>query len=299
MAASDEGYLRIGELSRRTGVSAELLRAWERRYGLLRPARSAGGFRLYSDADEQRVRRMRDLIGRGLSAAQAARAALGETPEAPSPTVIDEARGDAITTSTARVARALDDLDEAGAQAALDRVFALFTLDTALRDVLLPYLHDLGERWERGEVSVGHEHFASNVIRGRLLAIARGWGAGPGPRAVLACAPGELHDLPLACLGLALRARGWSITYLGPDTPVASVAEAARELDPDIVVVSAVRREPFAAAIGDLAALRLGDRLALAGAGADAELAERAGARVLADDPVTEADRLARGAGLR
>src|SRR5512134_638137 len=69
------GYLRIGELSRRTGVAPELLRAWERRYGLLRPARSEGGFRLYSDADERRVELMRLHLRRGLAAAEAARLA--------------------------------------------------------------------------------------------------------------------------------------------------------------------------------------------------------------------------------
>ena len=71
--AGGDGYLRIGELSRRTGVAPELLRAWERRYGLLRPARSEGGFRLYSDADEQRVQRMRQHLRQGLAAAEAAR----------------------------------------------------------------------------------------------------------------------------------------------------------------------------------------------------------------------------------
>jgi DNA-binding transcriptional MerR regulator len=292
MTEDEAGYLRIGELSRRVGVSAELLRAWERRYGLLRPARSAGGFRLYSDADERRVRRMRELLGRGLSAAEAARAALAPAEE-PSPATADDARGGALPAVAARLASALDGLDEAGAQAALDRVFALFTLDTALRDVVLPYLHGLGERWERGEASVGQEHFASNVIRARLLALARGWGQGSGPRAVLACAPDEQHDLPLICLGLALRTRGWSITYLGPDTPVDTLDEAARGVGPDVVVVSAARRELLTAVIDDLARLGLGSRLAVAGGGADAELAERAGALLLADDPVTEAERLA------
>jgi DNA-binding transcriptional MerR regulator len=70
--------LRIGELSRRLGVSDHALRAWESRYGLLQPARSAGGFRLYSEADELRVRRMQAHLARGLSAAEAARAVLGE-----------------------------------------------------------------------------------------------------------------------------------------------------------------------------------------------------------------------------
>src|SRR4249920_3579850 len=70
--------LRIGELSRRVGVSDHVLRAWESRYGLLRPARSAGGFRLYSEADENRVRRMQAHLADGYSAAEAARAAVAE-----------------------------------------------------------------------------------------------------------------------------------------------------------------------------------------------------------------------------
>ena len=78
---SREAYLRIGELSRRTGTSPELLRAWEQRYGLLRPSRSEGGFRLYSDQDESRVLRTKALISQGLSASEAARQAL--TPPAP------------------------------------------------------------------------------------------------------------------------------------------------------------------------------------------------------------------------
>src|SRR4029079_17114722 len=75
--------IRIGELARRTGVSPELLRAWESRYGLLQPSRSPGGFRLYSAADEIRIHRMTRLIGAGLSAAEAARQALDATPAQP------------------------------------------------------------------------------------------------------------------------------------------------------------------------------------------------------------------------
>jgi MerR family transcriptional regulator, light-induced transcriptional regulator len=292
MATNDDAYLRIGELSRRVGVSADLLRAWERRYGLLRPSRSAGGFRLYSEADERRVRRMRELLGRGLSAAEAARVALSPAEESVSGT--DEGAA-ALETATARLAESLDRLDPTRAHGTLDHVFALFTLDTVLRDVLLRYLHELGERWERGEASVGQEHFASNLLRGRLLALAQGWGQGAGPRAVLACAPDELHDLPLICLGLALRARGWTITFLGAATPVSSVAEAVREVQPAVVVVSAARQELFEAAIGELAELKLSGRLAIAGSGASPQLAEQAGgAMLLVDDPVTEAERLFR-----
>ena len=72
--------------------------------------------------------------------------------------------------------------DEPRAQAILDRLLAVATVDTSCPDVVLPYLHELGDRWERGEASIAQEHFASSVLRGRLLGLARGWGRGLGPR---------------------------------------------------------------------------------------------------------------------
>ena len=113
------GQVRIGELSRRVGVSAELLRAWERRYGLLSPTRTAGGFRLYGDDDERRVRRMLHNLDSGLSAAEGARLALTEA-EAPAPQRPVDAP--ALGAAGEQLRHALDEFDEAGAHAALDRL---------------------------------------------------------------------------------------------------------------------------------------------------------------------------------
>ena len=282
-------YLRIGALSDRVGVSPELLRAWEQRYGLLRPLRSEGGFRLYSSADELRVRAMRRHLDTGVSAAQAAQLALAEMPE-------DETvSSTGLATLPGELRAALDRLDEPGAHAALDRLLASLTIETVLRDVLLPYLHELGERWERDEISVAQEHFASNVLRGRLLGLARGWGNGSGPTTVLACAPGELHDLPLLMFGLVLAARGRSVTYLGPDTPIATIREALAALRPGRVVVSATAGRRLRAAKAELANLAREIPVALAGAGASAGLAREIGATLLEGDPVTAAERLSEG----
>src|SRR3954469_23065803 len=126
--------LRIGELSRRTGVSPALLRAWEARFGLLQPARTPRGYRLYSGADEQRVARMRAHLAGGLAAAEAARLARAEQAEA--------AAGPGLAPSAlaASLRDALDRYDDAGAHAALDALLATMTLESAGRDVLLPYL---------------------------------------------------------------------------------------------------------------------------------------------------------------
>lgn len=285
--------LRIGELSRRLGVSDHVLRAWERRYGLLRPVRSAGGFRLYSDADLRRVRRMQEHLAHGLSAAEAARTAIDEEQDTRS--VADSADGryrDALAEAAQVLSAALDRFDEPAAQTVLDRLLSTLTVETVVRDVLLPYLHQLGERWQRGAVSVAQEHFASNVIRGRLVGLGREWGFGHGPRSLLACVPGELHDIALLAFGVVLHRNGWRIGYLGADTPLDDLVRTAAAALPDLVVVTATTPELFDGLTEDLKQLARTAPLAIAGVGATRTLADSVGARLLTDDPVTAAERM-------
>jgi DNA-binding transcriptional MerR regulator len=294
MVGQQAGVLRIGELSRRVGVSTHLLRAWETRYRLLEPIRTSGGFRLYSEADERRVRRMQAQLARGLSAAEAARAVLADDANASDAGVRTASDGDDLTGLRSGLREALDTLNEPAAQAALDRLLTDFTVESVLRDVVVPYLRDLGERWERGNATVAQEHFASNVIRGRLSGLARGWGQGSGPQAILACPPDELHDQALAVFGIALHRAGWRIHYLGASTPIEDLRRVVDETRPDLVVLAAVTRSRFSAIVPELAALATVAPLALAGAGATAELADEVGARLLGADPVTAAQELTR-----
>jgi DNA-binding transcriptional MerR regulator len=286
---SDEGspVLRIGELSRRLGVSDHVLRAWESRYGLLQPVRTAGGFRLYSEADERRVRRMQAHLARGLSAAQAARAALGEDNEDSR----DPDRAPAAASELyGALRRALDAFDETAAQAVLDRLVADFSLATTLREIILPYLAELGVRWEQGTASIAQEHFASNIIHGRLAGLARGWGNGHGPLAVLACPPDELHDLPLMIFGIVLNRTGWRIHFLGTSTPLDEMSRTVEASHPNLVVLAATRPgtlDPFTA---QLTALARRAPLMLAGAGASPQLAVAVQATLLTGDPVTAAE---------
>jgi DNA-binding transcriptional MerR regulator/methylmalonyl-CoA mutase cobalamin-binding subunit len=279
-----EKIIRIGELSRRVGVPVESLRAWERRYGLLEPSRTPGGFRLYGEDDVARVLAMRANLDRGLAAAEAARLALAER--------VGGAGSPAPVADASALVQALDRFDESGAQRALDRLLMTLTLDVVLRDVILPYLHELGERWARGEATVAQEHFASNLVRGRLLALARSWDRGSGPRALLACVEGELHDLPLLCFGLALRGRGWRIAYLGADTPVSSVVEAARALSPDAVVVSGTVVGVYDGIADNLREIAQHAPLFVSGRAADGEIARRAGAAFLDHDVILAAEAL-------
>lgn len=282
------GLLRIGELSRRHEVSPDLLRVWERRYGLLRPERTAGGFRLYTAEDEQRVRAMRRNLAQGFSAAVAARMAI-EAPTAPAAADREAVVADAIR----ELGASLEAFRDVEAQAVIDRLLATFSVEAVLRDVVLPYLRLLGDRWEDGSLNVAQEHFASGVLRGRLLALARGFDEGSGPRALLACPAGEQHDLGLLCFGIGLRDHGWRITYLGADTPIDTLRDTAARLRPDLVVVCAEREGPLRAAIGEIAQLSGAHRVSLAGRGSSVELAHAAGAGLLQDAPMAAAARVA------
>jgi MerR family transcriptional regulator, light-induced transcriptional regulator len=282
------GYLRIGEFSQRVGVSPERLRAWEKRYGLLDPDRSDGGFRLYSDADVARVQRMLAHLRRGASAAAAARLAWEE----PTATVAPPTA--TLDRDVERLRDRLEAFDDAGAHAVLDELLARFAVETVLRDVVLPYLADLGDRWESGEVSVGQEHFASNLLRARLLSLAQGWGQGTGPRAVLAAAPGEQHDLGLIVCGLVLSRQGLRVVFLGADCPIDTLITTVRSVRPALVVLSAVSPDAFAAVRHALRELGTQVPVYLGAAGASSELADDLGARYIGGDPVTVAIELAR-----
>jgi MerR family transcriptional regulator, light-induced transcriptional regulator len=279
--------MRIGELSRRTGVTPELLRAWEQRYGLIRPARSPGGFRLYSAADEARVRRTTQLIAEGLSAAEAAR--LAATTEPTSPTT----ELPLVTDLATQLRSSLDGYDAAAGQAALDRLFAAVSVEFALTEVLIPYLHHLGDRWAAGTASVAQEHFASNLVRGRLLGVAQDWGAGGASRAVVACLPGEAHDLGLLMFGLLMARRGWQVTFLGADTPLDSVEAAVRTLHPSLVVLATYDGAVFDKHAAAVAHLASSVRVAVA-APVDAEIILGTGAEPLSGTIPATAAALAR-----
>jgi MerR family transcriptional regulator, light-induced transcriptional regulator len=261
----DSGALRIGEFARRVDVTPELLRAWERRYDLLQPIRTEGGFRLYTEEDANRVERMKRALEEGLSAAEAARRALAQ----------ERSAEHALEGAGERLMAAAHAYDEVALHAGLDEALAGFSLETVLRELILPVLRELGAEWERGTLEVGQEHFASNLIRERLLALGRGWGRGGGPLAILAGAPGERHDIGLIAFGLVLRSRGWRILFLGADTPLATLGKTVAATDPRLVVVASMDSALLEAQSAELQKLGRSVPLVLSGAGASEDLCAR------------------------
>jgi methanogenic corrinoid protein MtbC1 len=213
--------LNIAALTRRTGVPPDTIRKWEQRYGVLRPERTAGGQRRYSEVDVARVEWLKARLAEGYRIGEAA-ALLGSADlgAASSPAEIRTALLDAVRRW---------DVDSLGSLVA--QALAVHGPERAFLEVLAPALVEVGTRWEAGELTVGQEHLASGVVRAsleRLIADARPTVRGV---AVLACAPGEQHEIGLLMLAVLLRADGWNVAYLGPDTPVADAVRVADALD--------------------------------------------------------------------
>jgi hypothetical protein len=138
-------------------------------------------------------------------------------------------------------------------------------------------------------MTIAQEHFASNFLHSRLLALARGWDRGLGPHALLACGPEELHTLGLICFGIALHSHGWKITYLGASTPIEMLGSVASVVRPDLIGVTESVSGRLYSVAPRLADVAQEWPLAIAGPGTDARLASLCNAIHLSDDPVTAA----------
>ena len=292
--AGDTGPLvRIGELARRAGIPAATLRAWERRYAVVEPRRGDSGYRLYSAADERRLLTMVSLIEQGLAPAEAAERIRADE------AAVEVAEQDADFGPVAEAARAeliaaLGDFDGERADRAIGRAISTLSTEAFLSELALPVLREIGTRWAEGIADISEEHFGSSLMRGRLLGLARGWDGGAGPQIVLACAPGERHDLGVICFGLALRARGWRVSFLGADTPIEAITVCLDRVKPDALVLFAMEREGFESIQPDLKAIASGTRILLAGTGAEPDVCISCGAEALEGDPVEAARVLAR-----
>lgn len=275
----------LGAVARMLGVTPHLLRAWERRYGAVRPGRTPGGTRRYTESDLRRLRLLRAGIGQGHP--------IGEIAALPLPDLerrfgalapAQETPADALWHAIARV-------DGAEIERLLGLQLGALGPRTFVRELALPLLRALGERWQRGEVCVAAEHAASAALRSLLGAALRHRREAEGPRIVFATPPGERHELGLLGAALCAQERGARVTYLGPDLPAAELARAAREQRADAAVLALACSDGKAARRQVQEARRALPRevaLWIGGAGAS-PLAPIEGVRALADLDAFEA----------
>jgi methanogenic corrinoid protein MtbC1 len=262
--------LNIAALAQRTGVAPDTLRKWEQRYAILQPTRTAGGQRRYSERDVARVEWLRARLDEGYRIGEAA-SLLGTVGVEPARSARDYLKG---------ILQALDDGDTAEIGIRLDQALALLGVDDTLQSLLKPLLDEVGDRWERGELTVAEEHLVSEAVRSRLGHLLADSGGGVRGIVVLACAPGEHHELGLMMTSLALRRDGWKIVYLGADTPVGDAFTLAEKLSAGVVGLSVAMEAHGAALEKELgkASQPVGLQLVVGGAGANRGLARRLGA---------------------
>lgn len=265
--------LNIAALAHRTGVPPHTLRKWEQRYGVIRPARTTGGQRRYSEGDVARVSWLRDRLREGYRISEAA-ALLADSP-VPARTTVElrEALVEAASATSADTVEAL-----------LDQTLALLPLADALETVIRPALVVTGERWERGELTVAQEHLLSTAVRGRVVRLLADRRPAVRGQAVLACAPGERHELGLLMLAAMLCADGWGVAYLGAETPIDDALSFAAAAQARLLCVSVTMPQHIEELVDGLARRpRDGLHVIVGGAVASRDLARLAGARYVGD----------------
>lgn len=238
----------IGAVARRTGLSEHVLRAWERRYGAVEPARTEGGVRLYSDADIFRLRLLRRLTEAGGS--------IGQLATLPTGTLLELLQGDGdgdapppAPTPGAKVAarfattilEAVEAMDGTRIHTTLMRAVVALVPDDFVHHLAIPLLVRVGDLWREGNVCPAQEHLLSVHLRHVLSWLMGEIRPAAGTPGLIATTPsGQTHELGAMLAGVIAADAGWHVTYLGPDLPAADIAKAAAITRPAVVALSAV-----------------------------------------------------------
>jgi MerR family transcriptional regulator, light-induced transcriptional regulator len=236
----------VQEVCRLTGLSPDVLRVWERRYRAVAPRRSAGGHRLYGDAEVSRLRMLAHLVSRGRRIGTVA--ALDDATLAQLLAESDAHRrppaGSVSGESVEACVEAALGLDETALDAALFRAGLSLGLERVLEEVHAPFLRELGRRWEEGLATPSHEHLASVRVRAHLLGFLEAQRAEGGPRLLATTPSGEHHELGALLAAVVAASAGWHVTYLGPDVPAPDVAAALRQVGARALLLSVVHPDP-------------------------------------------------------
>jgi DNA-binding transcriptional MerR regulator len=214
-----EGLLPIRTVSTLTGVNAVTLRAWERRYNLITPQRTPKGHRLYTGQDVERINQIVELLNQGISVSHV-KPLLDQMPgEVPASSATDNA--DIWKNYQDKMLSAIEQFDEPVLDNTYNDALSLYPIDIVNQRLTTPLLRLLGERWKKREMGIVEEHFFSVYLRNKLgTRIHHMNQRGKGPLLLLACLPGELHEMGLLFFALAAVNVGYRVLTLGANTPL-------------------------------------------------------------------------------
>lgn len=229
----DAEFYPIRTVATLTGVNPITLRAWERRYGLVKPTRTASGHRVYTRADIDTVHRILSLMENGIAIGHVRDALAARPARAPA------ADKGPWAEARARMTAAIAQFDEDRLEDVYNELLALHSIERVTREVLLPLLAELGERWRTRTGGIAEEHFLGLYLRNKLGArIHHRSRAVTGPKLLAACLPGEQHEIGLLLFALAAHERGYRLVLLGADMPLGEMGYAARLAQADAIVLS-------------------------------------------------------------
>jgi methanogenic corrinoid protein MtbC1 len=248
MAEHGRGHLNteplynIKVIVQKTGVPADTVRAWERRYGVPQPRRTETGRRLYSERDITAIRWLRERTIAGMTISQAIQQLRSLDDAAFSEAVAPQQSGPRDPAALVEeLLVALLGFDESAANTVVGEAFTLYRIEDVCLQIFSPVLVEIGERWHRKEATVAQEHFASHFIQRRLTGMLHAYTPTVGRgRIVTACAPDELHELGILMVSVFLVRRAWQIIYLGANVPIADLVQTAARLQPALICLSAM-----------------------------------------------------------
>lgn len=256
-------FFNLKAVVQQTGLQPDTLRAWERRYGLPSPGRSAGGHRLYTQEDIEIVRWLMARQREGITIRRAVD--LWRQLQADGQNPLEEARAPvAPPESMPAVGDTLIDLRhgwldacrayrEQEAEQILAQAFALYSPEVVALEVLQKGVAAIGEGWYRGDVTVQQEHFCTALAMRRVEALILACPLPTRPERILAaCPPDEEHSLALLLVTLLLRRKGWDVIYLGANVPQDRLDATVASTQPHLVILTA-QRLPAAASLQRMA----------------------------------------------
>jgi DNA-binding transcriptional MerR regulator len=226
-----------------TGVNAVTLRAWERRYGLIKPLRTPKGHRVYTRDHIQLIQEILDRLSLGMSIGQVARDILN--------TSVGESGANVWEQYSRRMSDAIVNFDHHALDSVYNDAMSLYPVDVVTTNLIMPLLEELGSRWETKAGSVAEEHFFSVYLRNKLGARFHHQNIkSTGPKLILACLPGEQHEFGILLFALTAHSKGYQIILLGADLPVAELKHVADRTESKGIVLAG------SAALGCDAAVR-------------------------------------------
>jgi DNA-binding transcriptional MerR regulator len=219
---------RVKTVCRLTGIHRSTLLAWERRYQVVEPLRADNGYRVYTENDVNRLRRLKSLVDKGHAVSEALTMLVGGP----------------VHSHTLPLLERLTVFDNQGASAIADEVDA-HTPGKQVAELYMPLLTELGNAWERGETTIAQEHFISGFVRERLLRLLDRVAQIDGPLATLMTPPGEKHELGLLALSIHIAEMGWCTDWLGPELPLSELSAYCMEKQPQLICMSLIRQRPY------------------------------------------------------